>query len=94
MVVALLCVRLPDPDLPIIAYSGAVVLLQKSEFRYHFSGRLRPWVHFVPLSYSMAELTSVVEFLQANDALAKQLALVCMYVCMYVCMIVYMYLYM
>jgi len=51
-------------------------MLQKSEFRYHFSGRLRPWVHFVPLSYSMAELTSVVDFLLANDGMAQQLALV------------------
>eukprot|EP01035_Chromulina_nebulosa_P027909 gene27909-36767_t len=47
-----------------LSYSGAVVMLQKSEFRYHFSGRLRPWVHYVPLSYSMAELTSLLDFLQ------------------------------
>jgi hypothetical protein len=34
-----------------LAYSGAVVLLQLSEFEYHFSARLKPWVHYVPLTY-------------------------------------------
>ena len=37
----------------LLAYSGCVVLLQESSFTYHFSARLKPWVHYVPLSYSM-----------------------------------------
>eukprot|EP01032_Pedospumella_encystans_P008582 gene8582-10168_t len=39
-----------------LAHSGAVVLLQASTFSYHFSARLVPWVHYVPLSHSMADL--------------------------------------
>ena len=58
-----------------LAHSGAVIMLQKSEFSYHFSTRLKPWVHYVPLSYSMAELTRKVEYLVENDHLAKRLAM-------------------
>lgn len=35
--------RLPT----LLAHSGAVVLLQESEFSYHFSARLKAWVHYV-----------------------------------------------
>ena len=58
-----------------MSHSGAVIMLQRSEFLYHFSARLKPWVHYVPLSYSMAELTRKVEYLKANDHLAKRLAM-------------------
>ena len=37
----------------LLAYSGCVVLLQESSFTHHFTARLKPWVHYVPLSYSM-----------------------------------------
>ena len=57
-----------------LSHSGAVILIQKSEFNWHFSARLVPWVHFVPLSYSMAELVEVVQYLRAHDHLAKQIA--------------------
>ena len=37
----------------LLAYCGCVILLQESSFVYHFSARLKPWVHYVPLTYSM-----------------------------------------
>ena len=42
---------------------------------YHFSARLVPWVHYVPLSFSASDLTEKVEWLQRNDDMAQQLAL-------------------
>jgi protein glucosyltransferase len=51
-----------------------VVLLQESEFSYHFSARLRPWVHYVPLSYSAADLIDKLEWLRAHDDLAQRIA--------------------
>ena len=56
-------------------HSGAVLLLQKHEFEYHFSSRLKPWVHYVPLTYSAADVAEKVRWLQQNDRLARQLAL-------------------
>ena len=44
----------------LLAHSGAVVLLQMSTFAYHFSARLVPWVHYVPLSYSMSDVIDKV----------------------------------
>ena len=58
----------------ILAYSGAVVLFQESAYTYHFSSRLQPWVHYVPLAYNMADLIEKVEWLQAHDDLAQQIA--------------------
>lgn len=54
--------------------SGAVLLLQKHDFEYHFSSRLKPYVHFVPLTYSAADAAEKVKWLQQNDHLAKTLA--------------------
>ena len=41
---------------------------------YHFSARLVPWVHYVPLSFSAADLIEKIEWLRQNDEMAKQLA--------------------
>jgi hypothetical protein len=30
----------------LMAYSGAVIILQETDSLYHFSGRLKPWVHY------------------------------------------------
>lgn len=30
----------------LLAHSGAVILLQETDFVYHFSARLKPWVHY------------------------------------------------
>jgi len=56
------------------SHSGAVVLMQETDLVYHFSARLRPWVHFVPLSYSGADLIDKIKWLRANDDLARQIA--------------------
>jgi hypothetical protein len=58
----------------LLAHSGAVILLQSHPFGYHFSSRLEPWVHYVPLSFNMADATEKVEWLQSHDDMAKQIA--------------------
>ena len=58
----------------LLAHSGAVILLQSTNFRYHFSARLIPWVHYVPLSYSSGDLIEKIEWLQSHDHLAQQIA--------------------
>ena len=57
-----------------IAYSGSVILLQESDWSYHFSSKLKPWVHYVPISYSTSDLTDKVDWLIANDHLAQRIA--------------------
>ena len=57
-----------------LLHSGAVILLQGHEFEYHFGSRLKPWVHYVPLSYTAADVASKVRWLQRNDHLARNLA--------------------
>ena len=59
----------------LLAHSGAVVLLQESEFSYHFSSRLKPWVHYVPLSYSAADVVDKILWLREHDHLAQRIAL-------------------
>ncbi len=57
-----------------IAHSGAVVLLQApNEFMYSFSPRLIPWVHYIPLSYTLIDLKSKVLWLQSHDLLAQRI---------------------
>lgn len=59
----------------LLAHSGTVVLLQAShEFEYHFSPRLKPWVHYVPISYNTVDIIRKVEWLNANPKLAYQIA--------------------
>ena len=48
--------------------------MQHSEFSYHFSARLQPWVHYVPLTYSAADLTEKIEWLIAHDEAAQRIA--------------------
>ena len=57
-----------------LAHSGAVILLSQSSSSYHFSARLTPWVHFVPLSFSSADLIQKIEWLRDNDVMAQRLA--------------------
>jgi Glycosyl transferase family 90 len=33
-----------------LAHSGAVILLQETDFLYHYSAFLRPWVHYGKLT--------------------------------------------
>jgi len=57
-----------------LAYSGSVVLLQESDYSYHFSERLKPWVHYVPILYSGADVAEKVRWLQEHDDLAERIA--------------------
>ncbi len=57
-----------------LAHSGSVVLLQNSPYLYHFSHRLKPWVHYVPISYSAADVIDKVEWLRQHDHLARRIA--------------------
>ncbi len=57
----------------LLAHSGAVILLQESANRYHFSMRLKPWVHYVPVGYNNWDLTEKVEWLVAHDKEAQQI---------------------
>ena len=59
----------------LLAHSGSVILLAHSPFSYHFSARLKPWVHYVPLTYSCSDLAEKIEWLRANDHLARQIAI-------------------
>lgn len=58
----------------LLAQSGSVILLQTSPFVYHFSARLKPWVHYVPVSYALSDLTEKVIWLREHDDLARQIA--------------------
>jgi len=43
----------------LFAHSGAVVMMmQTTQFVYHFCARLQPWVHCVPLVHNMADVIS------------------------------------
>jgi len=53
---------------------GAVILLQETSMKYHFSARFKPWVHYVPLSFNMADAIDKIEWLIANDDMAQQIA--------------------
>ena len=59
----------------LLAHSGAVILLQESLYQYHFSNALKPWVHYVPITYNTADLIEKVEWLKAHDDLAQKLAI-------------------
>ena len=58
----------------LLAHSGAVVLLQHHQHTYHFSSRLKPWVHYVPLTMNMADATEKIEWLREHDDMAQQIA--------------------
>lgn len=56
------------------AHSGAVVLMQETDLVYHFSPRLKPWIHYVPLSYSAADIVEKIQWLKSHDDMARQIA--------------------
>lgn len=58
----------------LLAHSGAVILLQTTEFEYHFSARLKPWIHYVPISYNTADIISKVEWLKKHQHMAYKIA--------------------
>lgn len=54
--------------------SGSVILLQDSTCKYHFSSRLKPWVHYVPIMHNAADVARKVDWLIAHNDMAKQIA--------------------
>lgn len=57
----------------LLAHSGAVILLSKSSFFYHFSAELQPWVHYVPIAFSGADIVEKIQWLQDHDDLAQRI---------------------
>jgi len=57
-----------------LSHSGAVILLQESEILQHFSTRIKPWVHYVPISFTAADLIEKIEWLNKNQKLARRIA--------------------
>jgi len=54
--------------------SGSVILLQEGTCEYHYSMRLKPWVHYVPITYSAADVADKVDWLIAHDDIAQRIA--------------------
>ena len=59
---------------PFLDHSGAVLLIQENDALSHFSARLRPWVHYVPITHTAADVADKIRWLQEHDDLAYQLA--------------------
>ena len=57
-----------------LAHSGAVILLQQTDFLYPFSARLQPWVHYVPIAYNGADVVDKVRWLKGHPDMAFRLA--------------------
>lgn len=53
---------------------GCCVLRIESRYEQWFEPRLKPWVHFVPISRDAADVVDKVEFLQRNEKLAERIA--------------------
>ena len=50
-------------------------MLQESTCEYHYSARLKPWVHYVPLTHNAADVADKVDWLIAHDDLARRIAM-------------------
>ena len=57
-----------------LAHSGAVILLQMTDMNYHFTLRIKPYVHYVPLTFTGADLLEKIQWLRDNDDKARQIA--------------------
>lgn len=58
----------------LLGYSGAVILMAESRSKYHFSHHLKPWVNYVPFTYSGADLVEKIQWLRDHDAMAQRIA--------------------
>ena len=56
------------------AHSGSVVLLQETDYLTHFTSRLKPWIHYVPIAFNAADLVEKVLWLKAHDNIARRIA--------------------
>ena len=60
--------------LHLLAHCECVILYVETHLQYHITPRLRPWVHYVPLSSSGADLIVKLKWLMTNDNLAQRIA--------------------
>jgi len=60
--------------LNVLGHCACVVLLVNSNLQFHFSGKLLPWVHYVPLANSGADLAAKVRYLIENDHIAEKIS--------------------
>jgi len=60
--------------LHLLAHCECVILYMETHLQYHITPRLRPWVHYVPLSSSGADLIVKLKWLMTNDNLAQRIA--------------------
>ena len=58
----------------VMFYSGAVAMLPRTSWIFHFQAQLKPWVHYVPISFTGADLAEKVQWLKDHDDLAQQIA--------------------
>ena len=58
----------------LLAYSGSVVLIQDHDMAYTFSSYLKPWVHYVPLSFTGSDIIEKIEYLLLHDHIAERIA--------------------
>lgn len=63
------------PGLFIKLLSGGVVLKVDSPegFRQWYHNRLEPWINYVPVRADLSDLMKIIEYLQANDAHAREI---------------------
>jgi hypothetical protein len=56
--------------------SGSVpILITHPLNNFWFKSHLKPWVNYVPVSYSLAELEPTIQWLREHDSEAKQIAM-------------------
>ena len=53
---------------------GSVVLVASSKYRVWFQHALKPFVHFVPVREALSDLIERIEWLRANDDIAREIA--------------------
>ena len=55
-------------------FTKSVILKHETEYQEFFYGNLRPFVHYVPLSSTLADLEQKLDWLTNNDAAAERIA--------------------
>jgi len=57
-----------------LRHSGATILLQETDMIYPMLSKLKPWIHYVPLSLTASDLVDKIKFLIQNDNIARTIA--------------------
>ncbi|KAF5835937.1 glycosyl transferase family 90-domain-containing protein [Dunaliella salina] len=55
-------------------FSNSAVIKQVTPVKEFFYSNLQPYVHYIPLSYKMTDIASVLDWARANDGLAAAIA--------------------